>query len=508
LLALPSVLLRSSVAMCSLMVCVSALGACKSDSTSPPLADGGIPEGGRMSSVADATGETRALIDAGLDAGGRIANVGEAGAADSSRQNDDTATGTQTDPPDVANVCVAGEPQTPAIVPGHPETLPALPGQQPGDVKSPVGAPVTVLERRFLTDAIGMESNFGCALDPWANVICAWAGLVKKSDSEFRPVYSKYDYDLHGLLVGTFNPIAVDSAGCAFVGGSIAGKAAVLKLRSDGSFAWIAPAGIDGVANAIAVGPDGSVYAAVVPPTSGSTAAANGTLVHFSSGGLLVSSIETTVVGTSKPLNMHVDCSGNVTVLSSYNIARFDADLKLLWSICGARCASNPSVYNPVYRMGLPPDGSGLFTIEMAGLVRRHALTGEILWTRPFGVQQTTLDPIKDQPASWKGTLESVTAMAVASDSIYLAGQYVNEYKGWVTGASKTGFVARYDLSGEQLWFRQFRVNANASDTQLEDRLWSWLLLNAGSRGVLVGGHGFSASNPIAFFLDSSGTGP
>ncbi len=447
--------------------------------------------GGSAAGDGDAGGEANGGADASGGAAGASVDGGAAGSAG--------ADGSGGTPPDVVDACVPNEPQAPGVDSGDTGILSDIPGQDPDAVVSPEGAPVMVIPPKFETDAFGTEATSRCVMDPSGSFICAIASSVDKSDQEYQYVYTTYNnQDLETFDLGPEHPISVDQEGNAFAGGCIGDKAALVKLRPDGSVEWVVATDFDGVVNTVATAPDGSIYATIIPlgNTEGS-----GTLVHYSSEGQPIASLETAAVRTSPPYQMHVDCSGTVTVYSYYGLARFDADLKPLFDLCLVGCGD----YQPVYMMGLTPDGSGLFTVEGGGIARRDALTGERLWLRTFGTQQKALDPIKDLPASWTGTLLRGTAMTVTSQGVYLAGQYSNEYEGWVTGPWETGFVALYDFAGEQLWFRQFRV---LSEDQLEDRLWVWQLLDVRSRGVLVVGHGLSASVPVVFTLDPSGEGP
>jgi len=87
---------------------------------------------------------------------------------------------------------------------------------------------------------------------------------------------------------------------------------------------------------------------------------------------------------------------------------------------------------------------------------------GKFLWFRQGGVRTAVLDAIEG--VTWTGQFKTISELAVDTDAIYLAGTYANTYVNGAVPRPATwpAFVARYDLNGEQVWFKQFSLEGVA----------------------------------------------
>lgn len=106
------------------------------------------------------------------------------------------------------------------------------------------------------------------------------------------------------------------------------------------------------------------------------------------------------------------------------------------------------------FRLTAPPEEDGEY-YDAPGLLAYHH-DGTLDWFRNLGIEQETIDPVEG--VQWTGAFSGYSAIAVGSDAIYLAGKYVNTFEfGSIERPDiVSGFVARYDLDGELVWFQQF----------------------------------------------------
>jgi hypothetical protein len=67
----------------------------------------------------------------------------------------------------------------------------------------------------------------------------------------------------------------------------------------------------------------------------------------------------------------------------------------------------------------------------------------------------------------WTGHFVMGSAVAISADAIYINGGYENSYQNGSVPKPTTnpGFVARYDLQGNQIWFKEYLINSPADTT-------------------------------------------
>jgi hypothetical protein len=87
------------------------------------------------------------------------------------------------------------------------------------------------------------------------------------------------------------------------------------------------------------------------------------------------------------------------------------------------------------------------------------------VWTRKFATQTATLDAAEGE--TWTGKFDAPTVLRVTSDAIYIAGVYTNSYQNGSSPppGTRPDYVARLDLTGQQLWFRQFLTQPSRGET-------------------------------------------
>jgi hypothetical protein len=104
-------------------------------------------------------------------------------------------------------------------------------------------------------------------------------------------------------------------------------------------------------------------------------------------------------------------------------------------------------------------DQSAFFTFD-GSILARMALAGPVDWYRKTGPEQmATIDSVEG--VIWNGQfVVGNGSLAVTSDSLFVAGLYRNDYRNGSMPRPQrmTGYVARCDLDGKQLWFRQFQI--------------------------------------------------
>jgi len=94
-----------------------------------------------------------------------------------------------------------------------------------------------------------------------------------------------------------------------------------------------------------------------------------------------------------------------------------------------------------------------------------------LLWTRSGELPRSAIvEPVEG--VTWTGSYGGKgdalwaggqQAMVVGSDAVYVVGVYRNDYANGAVPRPSTNptFVARYDLTGERVWFRQFRFEGS-----------------------------------------------
>jgi hypothetical protein len=97
-------------------------------------------------------------------------------------------------------------------------------------------------------------------------------------------------------------------------------------------------------------------------------------------------------------------------------------------------------------------------------------LDGQPIWYRTTESTRTVLvNP--GQGLTWQGKVSGrIEQFAVGADSLYIAGDYMNTYSNGnnLPTASRSTFVARYDLKGEKVWFQEFVYQIANTDQTAE----------------------------------------
>ncbi len=358
-------------------------------------------------------------------------------------------------------------------------------------VTAPDGVPLTVLPLTFTKSVLSQA----CQVDPSGNIVAvtladAVTTQVTKIDGQLNVLWTK---TIANFRIQHNCPVAVDGAGNIFVVGKAAGKSAsIAQFTPDGTPGWMTSLGNSDEIDLVATGADNTIYGIGTggqlpnqPPGGG------GFAVHYGADGMLIQSLQETLITGDVGGTLQVDTLGDITFLGNRTITKLGPALATIWNISGPLA------------LAVTPDGSGVYdwangpdTIE-----KRDATTGAVLWTRGFATQTATLNAIEGQ--TWKGQFSGSTPIMVASsDSLYLAGTYTNSYMNGSSPIPSTApaFVARLDSTGQQIWFRQFR--ATISGTTVRDLQPSALALT--QQGKLL-----VASGSTVFFLNAAdGTGP
>jgi hypothetical protein len=361
---------------------------------------------------------------------------------------------------------------------GAPTQLSPIPGQDPTAVTT-TGAPITLLA----STAVNATSTVrAIAIDGIGNVITVANGspgqvILRKLDSQLTQLWTTtiMSFSLDALA-GYPNPLAVDTSGNIFIGGATRGTtslAAVVKYLPGGTASWTETIGSattaqNGVDN-VAIGPNETIFAiggsAGQLPQQPATASGTGFELQYSNDGTLIQALQSATFNNFDCAALQVDSLGNSVFLSATFAKKVNPSFGLSWSVGPAR----PQIIN----VAVLPDGSAAYTVELDdgndyALVKRDSSTGAAIWSRSFGTQMANLNAVEGEV--WNGRFSTVGAqmwMLASADAIYLAGTYNNAY---VNGSSPPpgstpAFVARLDLTGQQLWFRQYRISSQADFT-------------------------------------------
>jgi hypothetical protein len=112
------------------------------------------------------------------------------------------------------------------------------------------------------------------------------------------------------------------------------------------------------------------------------------------------------------------------------------------------------SDWTSIYNLGVLD--AGQMTVD--GAIQNLTPDGALRWSRGVATQR---DPFDSDTVRWQGRFYALVSLTVTADSLYVAGTYENSYE----PASNTppqpraAFVGRYDLEGEQIWFQELTLD-------------------------------------------------
>ena len=399
---------------------------------------------------------------------------------------------------------------------GGPATiqLGAIPGQDPALVTK-AGPPITITGPAFtkpLFDGSVMVT------DPAGNIILGYlADAVTTTVTKLAPDLSMlWTLTLANFRMGS-SPLAVDASGNVYVGGEDQTQfaptpAAIAQILANGTRGWFRTIGSSTGTNTVdslAVGPQGQIvalgYSNGQLPQQPATVAGGGFMLAYASDGTLVKATQLKTISIVAQ-GLQVDTGGNSLFLNNLTIMKLDPSFATLWATVYDGSAASIMPTN----VAALADGSGLYDYETSvGLVKRDPAAGAGVWSRAFATQTATLDSVEGE--TWKGQFTGTPIMLVTSDSIYLAGSYQNTYMNGSSPppATSPGYVARLDLTGMQIWFRQFQrmPNPNAP-TNIVPLQPTSLALSGPSKLVVYQG-GFANNGGTLFLINAAdGAGP
>ncbi|HEX2872521.1 MAG TPA: hypothetical protein VHP33_14730 [Polyangiaceae bacterium] len=273
--------------------------------------------------------------------------------------------------------------------------------------------------------------------------------------------------------VGPFEPTVHASqilpSGNVLVGGS-AGGIVVAEYSSEGDEIWTSAAwSASGTSKltGLAVASDGAIYA-----TGNSSGQAPGNppevstgqwLARYDSAGTLswLSQYETLngMSGIGVDYSITIDENDTIYTSTGAAIRRFDSEGNLL----ATDTPSDSAV--PPRNLLLAPDQRSFYSLtsSYAGPMPRLTLANFSLdlnlnWFRQGEPPRTSvIDAVEG--TIWTGdAVYFGTALLVTEDAVYVSGPYGNSYQNGSSPPSPTSttLIARYDLSGERVWFQQF----------------------------------------------------
>lgn len=142
------------------------------------------------------------------------------------------------------------------------------------------------------------------------------------------------------------------------------------------------------------------------------------------------------------------------------------------------------------------PDGEGLYWVGGApnrggqsdyGCALTRMSADGSTWFRWAETETAVVEPVEQ--VTWQGTMAGCTALLTTSDAVFVAGGYVNSYRNGSTQRPTvaTSFVARYDLEGNRVWFKQIEVPRPVVGGQSVFTERGVFRLIAGRGGSLIG---------------------
>lgn len=183
------------------------------------------------------------------------------------------------------------------------------------------------------------------------------------------------------------------------------------------------------------------------------------------------------------PSNLIVDAAGDAYISDHGNggVSKIRPNDALLWSF-GTIESARP--FGALNHIAMHPDEESLYAIgfpEMAdpgpGVTSNCALTrftrsGIPIWTRVGELNDEVIDPVEG--VIWKGFFQRCEGLVVVDDAVFIHGIHSDKFQNGSTPRPDevSRFVARYDLSGNRVWFKLFAIDGMRSPAST----WSsWL---------------------------------
>ena len=267
-----------------------------------------------------------------------------------------------------------------------------------------------------------------------------------------------------------------------YVGGTLTGAAVVAKFDSEGTELWRASWSSSGeeYPTALVIGSDNALYA--TGPCSGqapgnpATAKGGRWLARYDAESGATAWLKQ-YAGESPNLAagagqqaLAIDVEKNLYITGSFGLTalrKLDQDGLLLWDRSRQDLLSKYHLGDQLRDIRPSPDGQSFYAwTHTPEYLVNLSIDGDVNWFRKVEMhQEAVIDAVEG--TIWRGDVAAhAYQFAVSGDAIYVVGVYDNSYMNGANPPPATValLVARYDLLGERVWFKQFSLEGTQPD--------------------------------------------